>query len=70
MRIGMLIEKERPDMSSPLPASTSRREQRRRQDLQRRRSDILAAASSVFAAKGFHDAQMTEIAAAAEVEDR
>lgn len=45
----------------------SRRQQRRAEDLARRRSDVLAAAAAVIAAKGFHDAQMTEIASAAEV---
>jgi AcrR family transcriptional regulator len=45
----------------------SRREERRVEELARRRSDVLAAASAVIAAKGFHEAQMTEIAAAAEV---
>lgn len=45
----------------------SPRERRRREDVERRRADVLAAASSVFAAKGFHEAQMSEIAAAAEV---
>jgi AcrR family transcriptional regulator len=45
----------------------SPREQRRLEDLARRRSDVLAAASSVIAAKGFHEAQMAEIAASAEV---
>ena len=45
----------------------SRRQKRRAEDLARRRSDVLAAAAAVIAAKGFHDAQMTEIASAAEV---
>ena len=43
------------------------RESRRADELARRRSDALAAASAVFAAKGYHDAQMSEIAAAAEL---
>jgi len=33
----------------------------------RKRADALAAAAAVFAANGYHDAQMTEIAAAAEL---
>lgn len=45
----------------------SRRQQRRAEDLARRRSDVLAAAAAVIGAKGFHDAQMAEIASAAEV---
>jgi AcrR family transcriptional regulator len=45
----------------------SLRESRRADDLARRRADAIAAASAVFAAKGYHDAQMTEIAAAAEL---
>jgi AcrR family transcriptional regulator len=55
-------------MSQPQGLSgLSRRQQRRAEDLARRRSDVLAAAAAVIAAKGFHDAQMTEIASAAEV---
>ncbi len=50
--------------ASPLP---SLRDQRRRESLERRRADAIAGASAVFAAKGFHDAQMSEIAAAAEL---
>jgi AcrR family transcriptional regulator len=50
-------------VSSPV----SPRENRRANELAQRREDALAAASSVFAAKGYHDAQMTEIAAAAEL---
>ena len=49
---------------SPLP---SLRERRRRDGLERRRADAIVGASAVFAAKGFHDAQMSEIAAAAEL---
>jgi len=45
----------------------SRRQERRVEELARRRSDVLAAASAVIAAKGFHEAQMIEIAATAEV---
>jgi AcrR family transcriptional regulator len=45
----------------------SLRESRRADELARRRADALAAASAVFAAKGYHDAQMSEIAAAAEL---
>ena len=51
----------------PPPTSVSPRENRRANELAQRREDALAAASSVFAAKGYHDAQMTEIAAAAEL---
>jgi AcrR family transcriptional regulator len=47
--------------------SVSPRENRRANELAQRRTDALAAASAVFAAKGYHDAQMTEIAAAAEM---
>ena len=50
-------------VSSPV----SPRENRRADELARRREDALAAASEVFATKGYHDAQMTEIAAAAEL---
>jgi AcrR family transcriptional regulator len=52
-----------------MPASTpaSPRESRRASELAQRRTDALAAASAVFATKGYHDAQMTEIAAAAEL---
>ena len=50
-------------VSSPV----SPRENRRANELAQRREDALAAASAVFAAKGYHDAQMTEIAAAAEL---
>lgn len=45
----------------------SRREGRRAEDQERKRRDALAGATAVFAAKGYHDAQMTEIAAAAEL---
>lgn len=45
----------------------SPRERRREREQALRRSDIVAAASSVFAEKGFHGAQISEIAAAAEV---
>ena len=51
----------------PASTSTSPRENRRANELARRRIDALAAASAVFATKGYHDAQMTEIAAAAEL---
>jgi AcrR family transcriptional regulator len=55
-------------MSAPAPSpGASPRERRRREDVERRRADVLAAASTVFADKGFHDTQMGEIAAAAEV---
>lgn len=45
----------------------SRRERRRAQEAVLRRTDVLAAASAVFARKGFHDAQVSEIAAEAEL---
>lgn len=45
----------------------SRRQRRRDEERARLRRDVVAAAAAVIAAKGFHDAQMTEIAAAAEV---
>jgi len=51
----------------PASTSTSPRENRRANELAQRRTDALAAASAVFAAKGYHDTQMTEIAAAAEL---
>jgi AcrR family transcriptional regulator len=47
--------------------SISLRERRRADELARRRADAVAVAASVFAAKGYHDAQMTEIAARAEL---
>lgn len=53
-------------MSAP-PPQLSLRERRRHEDLTRRREDAISGASAIFAAKGFHDAQMSEIAAAAEV---
>jgi len=49
------------------PAPRSLRESRREGELAQRRADAIAGASTVFAAKGFHEAQMTEIAAAAEL---
>jgi AcrR family transcriptional regulator len=52
-------------MSVSTPVSP--RENRRASELAQRRTDALAAASAVFASKGYHDAQMTEIAAAAEL---
>jgi len=48
-------------------AGISRREERRADEIARRREDILTAAASVFAAKGYHDAQISDISAAAEV---
>jgi AcrR family transcriptional regulator len=45
----------------------SRREARRADELARRRSDVVVGAAEVFATKGYHDAQISEIAAAAEV---
>jgi len=47
--------------------SSSRRDERRADAIARRRVDIQSAAASVFAAKGFHEAQISDIAAAAEV---
>ena len=47
--------------------STSRRKNRRERELANRRDDAIDGAAAVFAAKGFHEAQMTEIAAAAEL---
>lgn len=46
---------------------TSRREARRAQELAARRADAITGAAAVFSAKGFHDAQMAEIAAEAEL---
>jgi AcrR family transcriptional regulator len=45
----------------------SRRETRRQREVAGRRADAIAGALAVFGAKGYHDAQMTEIAAAAEL---
>jgi len=54
---------------TPSPSATpvSLRARRRREDLSRRREDTLAGATAVFAERGFHDAQMGGMAAAAEV---
>jgi AcrR family transcriptional regulator len=52
---------------SVAPPQLSLREQRRRDGLERRRVDAIEGASAIFAAKGFHDAQMSEIATAAEM---
>ena len=49
------------------PGGRSRRDERRADEVARRRNDIVGAAASVFAAKGFHDAQISDIAASAEV---
>jgi len=52
----------------PTPAaSQSVRENRRQREAELRRADIIAAASVVFGEKGFQGAQVTEIAAAAEI---
>jgi len=52
----------------PTPAaSRSVREKRREREAEFRRADIIAAASIVFGEKGFHGAQVAEIAAAAEI---
>lgn len=45
----------------------SRRDERRADEIARRRRDILGAAAAVFSARGYHDAQISDIAAAAEV---
>lgn len=49
------------------PQGRSRRAVRRARELELRRTDVVAAASGVFAEKGFEGAQMSEIAARAEV---
>jgi AcrR family transcriptional regulator len=46
---------------------STRRQARREEEISRRRSDAIAAAASVIGEKGFHGAQMTEIAAASEL---
>lgn len=51
--------------STAVPPSP--REHRRERERVLRREDILAAASQVFAEKGFHDAQVSQIATRAEV---
>jgi AcrR family transcriptional regulator len=56
----------------PTPSTSRRpapspRAGRRQRELALRRDDVIAAASRVFSAKGFHAAQMSEIAARAEV---
>lgn len=53
--------------SSSSTFGPSKRAERRERELAHRRADILAAATSVFARKGFHDAQVAEIASAAEL---
>ena len=50
-----------------LSESPSRRRNRRERELANRRLDAIEGAAAVFAAKGFHEAQMTEMAAAAEL---
>ena len=45
----------------------SRREARREREIENRRSDVLQAATEAFAARGYHDAQIGEIAARAEL---
>ncbi|HEX2464324.1 MAG TPA: helix-turn-helix domain-containing protein [Thermoanaerobaculia bacterium] len=45
----------------------SRREARRERELEHRRSDVLEAATEAFATHGYHDAQIGEIAARAEL---
>ncbi len=51
----------------PDVSSQSLRRARREDELARRRADTLAAAASIFAARGYHDTQITDIAAAAEL---
>ncbi len=53
--------------ASSTAVPTSPREHRRERERVLRREDILAAASQVFAEKGFHDAQVSQIATRAEV---
>jgi AcrR family transcriptional regulator len=53
--------------SEAKPEAKSLREQRRERELAARRADVIAGASAVFAEKGFEAAQMSEIAARAEV---
>jgi AcrR family transcriptional regulator len=48
-------------------AKWSRREARRERQIEHRRSDVLAAATEAFAAHGYHDTQIDEIAARAEL---
>ncbi len=50
-----------------MDGSASPRARRRAAELARRRADVLEAAAEVFAERGFHDAQIGEIAARAEV---
>jgi AcrR family transcriptional regulator len=50
-----------------IPAVPSKREARRERELGDRRRDTLQAATEVFAEKGFHDTQISEIAARAEL---
>jgi len=52
--------------AAPVPP-TSRHAVRRQRELDLRREDVLTAASEVFASKGFHAAQVSEIAQRAEV---
>ncbi len=52
---------------TPVAHQPRGREARKKQEIEARRSDALAAASIVFAEKGYHDAQIAEIAQRAEV---
>lgn len=57
-------------MPTPSPSrrpARSLRAGRRERELALRRDDVIAAASQIFSAKGFHAAQMSEIAARAEL---
>ena len=58
----MGVSNRRPTSSAP-----SRRDQRRARELELRRADVLAAAAAEFAEKGFDGAQMSALAARAEV---
>lgn len=50
-----------------MPRPSSKRDERRDRELALRRADVLDAAVAVFARKGFHEAQIAEIAAEAEL---
>lgn len=53
--------------SAPSTFVPSKRDERPERELAHRRADILSAATAVFARKGFHDAQVAEIASEAEL---
>jgi TetR/AcrR family transcriptional regulator len=52
---------------SAVSSPPSRREARREREIEHRRADVLEAATEAFAAHGYHDAQIGEIAARAEI---